>query len=313
MKINFRYLLGYLFLIILVIFTVTILYLEKLFPEFFEFIPENLHSTFLKIIISILVLALLKLIMGAIAKIINREMEKRKISEQEIFFMSSLFKILFWIFAIFAILSIFFENVGSFITALGLIGAGLAIAMQHPILNFIGWIVILFNKPFLVGDRIEVENNNFDIRGDVVDITPFYTKIRKITKGDEKTGKLLHVPNSILIMNGLTNYTKGTGFLWDYIVFPLGYGSDIKKAKELIIQTAENVLSKYTRLEIKEKRKYTDEKVPEKPIISIESKDKHIEIKVLYLVDSKYKQEIRTEIVEEAHNLLIKCPETKLA
>lgn len=313
MGMKIKHFFGYFFLVVIILIASSILYLEKLFPEFFSFIPENLHSVFLKTVISVLALSIIKMIIGIVSKIITRGMEKRKISEQEIFFMGSLFKILFWILAIFVVLSIFFENFGSFITAFGLIAAGLAIALQHPILNLIGWVVILFNKPFLVGDRIEVESNNFDIRGDVVDITPFYTKIRKITKGDEKTGKLTHVPNSILILNGLTNYTKGTGFLWDYIIFPLEYGSDIKKAKELIIQTAENVLSKYARLETKEKRKYTDEKIPEKPIISVESKDKHIEVKVLYLVDSKHKHEIRTEIIEEAHNLLIKCPETKLA
>lgn len=313
MGINIKNFFGYLSLVIIIFVATIVLYLQKLFPQYFFFIPDNLQSAFTKIIVSILVLCALKLLIGITSRIVTREMEKRNVHDQEIFFMNSLFKILYWVLAIFGILSIFFENVGSFITALGLIGAGLAIAMQHPILNFIGWIVILFNKPFLVGDRIEVESNSFDIKGDVVDVTPFYTKIRKITKDDEKTGKLINVPNEILILNGLTNHTKGTGFLWDYITFFIDYSSDIKKAKELIIGAAETVLSKYSKLEIKERRKYTDEKIPDKPIVSVELKDKQIEIKISYLVESKNKLEIRTEISELAYNSLKKHPEIKFS
>ena len=136
----------------------------------------------------------------------NKEMEKRKVNDQEIFFMQSLFRIVFWIISLFVVLSVFFESIGSLITAFGLIGAGLAIALQHPILNLTGWVIILFNKPFLVGDRIEIEHTGFEIRGDVVDIGPLYTKIRKLGKNDEHTGKVIMVPNEILIINSVTNY-----------------------------------------------------------------------------------------------------------
>lgn len=304
---------GYFFLVMILIFSSVILYLEKVFPELFSFIPDNINEIFIKIIISILIVSILKIMISIISKATLNGMEKRKIPEQEIFVMGSLFKILFWILAIFAILSVFFENFGSFITAIGLIAAGLAIALQHPILNITGWVIILFNKPFLVGDRIEVESTNFDIRGDVVDITPLYTKIRKLGKSDEQTGKLINVPNEILITNSVTNYSKGTGFIWDRISFAITYESDIKKAKEFVLNAVESVLQKYNKLEAKEKRKYTDEKPPEKPSVWIDLKDSWIAVGSTYLVESKFRLKIRAEISEAIYDLIRNQEKVKFA
>jgi small-conductance mechanosensitive channel len=42
----------------------------------------------------------------------------------------------------------------AFSTYLGLLSAGLAIAMKDPIANFFGWVLILWRRPFSVGERI---------------------------------------------------------------------------------------------------------------------------------------------------------------
>lgn len=306
MAFKFKQFLGYLFLVIIAIVAAGLLYLEKFLPEIFTFIPENLMSTFIKIIISILILAILKIIIGIISKIVTGEMEKKNIHEHEVFFMKSLFRIIFWVVGIFAVLSIFFENVGSFITAIGLIGAGLAIALQHPILNLIGWLIILFNKPFSVGERIEIERTDMDIKGDVVDITPFYTKIRKLTKNDEKTGKVTNVPNSLLILNSVTNYSRGTGFLWDRLYFDFTKDSDIKKVKKIILEKTEEILSKYKKLEATEKRKYTDEKVPETASVWMEMQKESIIIGVSYLIEGKNRLSARAEINEAIYEAVKK-------
>jgi small-conductance mechanosensitive channel len=56
-----------------------------------------------------------------------------------------------------------FESVSTF---LGLLSAGLAIALQDPIVNLAGWLFIVWRRPFEVGDRIQVGEH----KGDVIDI-----------------------------------------------------------------------------------------------------------------------------------------------
>lgn len=62
-----------------------------------------------------------------------------------------------------------FKQFGAF---LGLFSAGLAIALKDPLTNFAGWIFLLFCKPFVVGDRVQIGEH----AGDVVDIIKDYAK-----------------------------------------------------------------------------------------------------------------------------------------
>ena len=58
----------------------------------------------------------------------------------------------------------------SILTYLGILSAGLAIALQDPIVNLVGWMFIVTRRPFSVGDRVEVDEfaGDVDIRGGIV-------------------------------------------------------------------------------------------------------------------------------------------------
>ena len=55
-------------------------------------------------------------------------------------------------------------------TFLGIVSAGLAIAMKDPLVNVAGWFFILWRRPFDVGDRIQIG----DHAGDVIDMNVFH-------------------------------------------------------------------------------------------------------------------------------------------
>ena len=71
------------------------------------------------------------------------------------------------ILGVIAFLIIWLPDAGSFATYLGLLSAGLAIALQDPITNFVGWIFLIWRHPFSLGDRIQIG----EYAGDVVDIS----------------------------------------------------------------------------------------------------------------------------------------------
>ena len=64
---------------------------------------------------------------------------------------------------------IWFEGFNSIATYLGLLSAGLAIALKDPLVNLAGWTFIIWRKPFIVGDRIQIGNTS----GDVIDVRIF--------------------------------------------------------------------------------------------------------------------------------------------
>ncbi len=122
------------------------------------------------------------------------------------------------------------EGVSGFATYLGLLSAGLAIALQDPVANFAGWIYIIMRRPFGIGDRIQVAQQT----GDVVDIRPFRFLMLEIgnwVKADQSTGRVIHVPNSLVFKNTVANYDDAFGYIWNELEVVLTMESNWRAAK----------------------------------------------------------------------------------
>jgi small-conductance mechanosensitive channel len=123
-----------------------------------------------------------------------------------------------------------FNDVGTF---LGLLSAGIAIALADVFLNLAGWIYIIARRPFKVGDRIEVAER----AGDVVDIRVFrftLLEIQNWVDADQSTGRLLHVPNGILFRQPMANYTEAFNHIWHEIPVLVTFESDWERAEAII-------------------------------------------------------------------------------
>ena len=121
---------------------------------------------------------------------------------------------------------------------LGIVSAGLAIALQDPLINLAGWLFIVVRRPFSVGDRIEVGLQ----RGDVIDVRLFQFSLIEIgnwVDADQSTGRILHVPNGVVFRETLANYTQGFNFIWDEIPVTVTFESNWRGAKEMLAEIAE--------------------------------------------------------------------------
>ena len=76
-------------------------------------------------------------------------------SMEKSFIIESLTKSAIWLIVGLVVISIIFGSWTNILTALGLLGAGLAVAMQQPILNLVGWTTLLLGRFYVIGDRIE--------------------------------------------------------------------------------------------------------------------------------------------------------------
>ena len=122
----------------------------------------------------------------------------------------------------------------SFIAILGAAGLAVGLALQGSLANFAGGALIMIFKPFKVGDLIEAQGEV----GTVKEIQIFVTKM--ITPGN----KLAIIPNGTLSNGNIKNYTE-EGKLRVDLTFGIGYGEDIKKAKEVfmnVLKSNPNVL-----------------------------------------------------------------------
>ncbi|MDH3364975.1 MAG: mechanosensitive ion channel family protein [Thermoplasmata archaeon] len=137
--------------------------------------------------------------------------------------------ILYVLVFILVMIQIWVEDSQALLLSYGLIGAGIAIALQDLFKNFVGGIIIFSTGTYRVGDRIEIEGNY----GDVIDIGLLFTTLLEMkgwVDGDQATGRLTVVPNGRVISGMISNYTKDHSFIWDEILLPITYDSDWKDA-----------------------------------------------------------------------------------
>lgn len=148
---------------------------------------------------------------------------------------------------ILGIMSIWFDNPAQLASVVGLIGAGIAFALQRVVTAVAGYFVILRGKTFNVGDRIQMGG----VRGDVIGLTFMQTRIMEMgesprEKDDDKswvrsrqfTGRIVTVTNDKVFDCPVYNYTHDFAYIWDEISFPLAFHQDFAGAEAIILKAA---------------------------------------------------------------------------
>lgn len=133
---------------------------------------------------------------------------------------------------------IWFAGFQAVSTYLGLLSAGLAIALQTPLVNLAGWAFILWRQPLKVGDRVQLGEN----RGDVIDQRIFMFSLMEIgnwVDSDQSTGRVIHIPNGKIFNEVLANYSQGFQYIWNEIPVLVTFESDWRKAKQVLNEIAQ--------------------------------------------------------------------------
>ncbi len=121
---------------------------------------------------------------------------------------------------------------------LGIVSAGIAIALQKPLTSLAGMLYILWRKPFSLGDRVQIG----DHAGDVIDVRLFtftVMEIREWVNADQTTGRVLHIPNSWVFEHVTCNYVQEFDYIWNEMSFTLSGESNWRKAKSILERIVE--------------------------------------------------------------------------
>ena len=186
-------------------------------------------------------------------------------------------------------------------TFFGLIGAGLAFALKEPLLSIAGRLSIWFGHLYRVGDRIEFES----MAGDVIGIGVFYTRMLEIGNwihGDQATGRIVQFPNASVYQHPVYNYTQNFSYIWDELMLPVTYASDVAAASAILVKTGEE----YTRdflgpaaAEIKQLRaSFLLPDLNLKPTVYTRVTSNYVELTMRYLVDPRQRRPVNSWLFE---------------
>jgi small-conductance mechanosensitive channel len=201
-------------------------------------------------------------------------------------------------------------------TFLGLIGAGLAVALREPLLSIAGRIAIFVGHMYTAGDRIEINK----MSGDVIDIGFFYTRMMEIgnwISGDQYSGRIIQFANAQIFGTSVFNYTRNFAYIWDEIKLPITYDSNIKAATEILKKTG----GEYTREFMKDaepqiekmRRIFMVSRFEVEPVVFMKVTDNWVELTLRYLVDPKKRRAASSYIFTEMFRLIRERDDIQIA
>jgi small-conductance mechanosensitive channel len=218
--------------------------------------------------------------------------------------------------AILVVGRVWFEVFGSLTTFLGLLSAGLAIALKDLVINFAGWAFIMWRRPFQVGDRIQLGSH----AGDVIDLRIFQFTLMEICNwidAEQSTGRILHIPNGQVFSDVLANYSKGFQYIWSEVPVLVTFESNWKKAKEILLHIgakhAEH-LSKAAEQQVKQaSMKFMIFYSKLTPTVYTSVKDCGVLLTIRYLCEPRRRRDSEQGIWEEILEEFAKCQDIDFA
>ena len=213
-------------------------------------------------------------------------------------------------FAILLFLSILFEDrLGRLSVTLGVVGAGVAVALQDVVASIAGAFSIGFSKLYTVGDRVQIG----DTRGDVIDIGLLRTTVMETgnwVSKDLYNGRIVRIPNNTVMKVAVFNYSQGFRFIWDEIKVLFTTTTDCQLAREVLLRAAREAIGEYM-IEAQTSWKvmseyYRGANPPLEPTVALVVNAGSLEFSVSYVVDytkrTAMQDQLFTRIVQEVAN-----------
>lgn len=162
-------------------------------------------------------------IIGLISKMVKRALDRGRVDESLRRFLVSIVSVLLKVMLLISVASMVGIETTSFVAVIGAAGLAVGLALQGSLANFAGGVLILLFKPYKVGDFIDAQG----VLGAVREIQVFNTVLKT---GDNKT---IIIPNGAISNGIITNFSTEATRRVD-MVFGIGYGDDIQKAKDVL-------------------------------------------------------------------------------
>ncbi|RZH66618.1 mechanosensitive ion channel family protein [Natrinema altunense] len=131
-------------------------------------------------------------------------------------------QVLIWSVSLVVILGIWIEDLGSLLVGAGFLGIVLGMAARQTLGTVLAGFVLMFARPFEIGDWIEIE----DDEGIVTDISIVNTRVRSFD------GEYIMIPNDVIASSMVTNRSK-RGRLRLEVEVGVDYGTDVERAADL--------------------------------------------------------------------------------
>lgn len=187
-----------------------------------DFVPVVIGALF----VLVLFWAVFRILRTVLARVLHRS---RRVDAGLESLLMKLYKITGWTLILVMVLAQFGVNVTALVTGLGIVGIAIGFAARDTLENFISGITILMDRPFRIGDMVDVDS----VYGTVEEITLRSTRIRTLNN------QIMVMPNVQMVNQRLNNHTM-LGILRVEVPFGIAYKEYPAEARATVLKAIEN-------------------------------------------------------------------------
>ena len=192
--------------------------------EFNEAVTTWLTQYGLRVVGAIAILIVGRLVAKQLTRLCVSVLQRQKVEATLVSFLENLVFLLLMVMVIVGALNLIGFQTASIIAVLGAATLALGLAIQDSLSNFAAGIMIIFFKPYQVGDFVEINGET----GYVKDVQIFNTLLNGLDK------RRIIVANAAALGSNMINYSTNGQVRID-MVFGIGYDDDLLRAKEVLL------------------------------------------------------------------------------
>lgn len=193
--------------------------LEKLIDKLIDLsIAAGKH-----ILLAVVILVVGRLIVNVLNRLVARMLDRRKVDPTIQTFLKSLVNILLMVLLVVSVIGALGINTTSFAALLASAGVAVGMALSGQLQNLAGGIIVLFFRPYKVGDWIEAQG----VQGKVTAIQIFHTILTMVDN------KVVYVPNGVMSSGVVVNYNRNDTRRVEWVI-GIDYGEDTARAEAVV-------------------------------------------------------------------------------
>jgi small-conductance mechanosensitive channel len=203
--------------------------------------------------------------------------------------------------ALVASLGVLTEQWVGVLFSLGIVGFAITFALQQPILSLLGWVYVMVNRPYAVGDRIAIG----DYRGDVIAVDFLVTTVWEVdgdlVSTNQPSGRVVTVPNAVVLSSEVVNFSSVVERVWNELTVQVAYETDLAFATETMREAADDLLGEEMADHVAAYRRALDEtpvalEVQDRPTVNVVQRESWVELRLRYLVHPRRGTRVRNEL-----------------
>ena len=192
-------------------------------------------------------------------------------------------------------------------TMLGIVGAGLTVALKDFIVAFIGWLVLMGKNGMRLGDWVEING----VSGEVIELGMFHTVLLETgnwTDAGHPTGRRVTFTNSFAISGHYFNFSTSGQWLWDEVLVLVPYERDPHPIADTLYQDVMSATTESSRQAEQEWKNNAPSRrgvqVTATPGLSVRPAVGGIEVAVRYVTRASERFNVRARLYKSAVAML---------